>query len=153
MSTYIYNDKEFHSIKQLSEYVNINEKTLTARLRKGMAIEDACKKIDLRCTYYLDNNIEKTLLQICKEQSKKPDLIRNRLKYGYSLYEAFNKPKKISKQGIPIVVNGILYNSIAAALKKLNLLHKESTIRRRLKSGMNADTAFNLEMQPGKGWL
>lgn len=31
---YVYEGREFSSIRKLSEYVNINEKTLTARLRK-----------------------------------------------------------------------------------------------------------------------
>lgn len=82
---------------------------------------------------------------ICREQAKNADLIRNRLKYGYSLNDALNKPKKISKQGMSIVVNGILYNSVASALRGLNLLHKESTVRRRLKLGMKPDEAFRFE--------
>jgi hypothetical protein len=142
---YVYEGREFSSIRKLSEYVNINEKTLTARLRKGMSVEEACQKADLRCSYYVDGGKEKSIAQICREQAKNADLIRNRLKYGYSLNDALNKPKKISKQGIPIVVNGILYNSIASALRGLNLLHKESTVRRRLKLGMKPDEAFQFE--------
>lgn len=142
---YIYEGREFYSIKKLSEYVNVNEKTITARLRKGMSVEEACKKKDLRCSYHMDDDIEKSITQICREQSKDADLVRNRLKYGYSLNEALNKPKKISKQGKPIVVQGVLYNSIASALKKMNLSHKESTVRRRLKLGMKPDDAFWFE--------
>ncbi len=142
--TYIYNDIEFSSIKSLSEYAKINEKTLTARLRRGMSIEDACENTDLRCKYFLDGNIKKSIVQICRDQSKDTDLIRNRLKYGYSLNDTLNKPKKISKQGKPIVVNGILYISIAAALRKLNLMEKEATIRRRLNEGITTDEAFNI---------
>lgn len=142
---YVYEGREFSSIRKLSEYVNVNEKTLTARLRKGMSVEEACQKADLRCSYYVDGGKEKPITQICREQAKNADLIRNRLKYGYSLNDALNKPKKISKQGIPVVVNGILYNSVASALRGLNLLHKESTVRRRLKLGMKPDEAFRFE--------
>lgn len=46
---YVYEGREFSSIRKLSEYVNVNEKTLTARLRKGMSVEEACQKADLRC--------------------------------------------------------------------------------------------------------
>lgn len=142
---YVYEGREFSSIRKLSEYVNVNEKTLTARLRKGMPVEEACRKADLRCSYYVEGGKEKSIIQICREQAKNADLIRNRLKYGYSLNDALNKPKKISKQGIPIVVNGILYNSVASALRGLNLVHKESTVRRRLKLGMKPDEAFRFE--------
>ncbi len=142
---YTYEDREFSSLKALAQYAGIHEKTLTARLRKGMSIEEACEKTDLRCSYYRDGDVEKSIAQICEEQAKDRDLVRNRLHYGYSMYDALNKPKKISRQGIPIVVNGILYNSIAAALRKLGLEHKENTVRGRLKRGMAPNEAFRFE--------
>lgn len=82
---------------------------------------------------------------IFNEKSKDEVLVRNRLKYGYSLNEALNNPKKISKQGTPIVVNGIFYNSISSAIKQLNMSDKESTIRRRLRAGIIPDIAFQKE--------
>ncbi|MBQ7781775.1 MAG: hypothetical protein IJ405_07120 [Lachnospiraceae bacterium] len=142
---YTYEDQEFSSIKALAQHTGIHEKTLTARLRKGMSLEEACKKTDLRCSYHCVGNVEKSIVQICKEQDKNDDLIRNRLHYGYSLHDALNKPKKISRQGIPIVVNGILYNSIAAALRKLGLEDKEKIVRGRLARGMTPNAAFRFE--------
>lgn len=144
---YEYDNKEFHSLKELAKYVGMNEKTLTARIRRGMSLEEACKKTDLRCSYHLDDsdNKEKSISQIIREHSKDNNLIRNRLKYGYSLSSALNTPKKISKQGKPIVVKGILYNSISEAIRKLNLENKESTIRSRLRNGKSPDEAFDFE--------
>lgn len=144
-NTYPYDGKDFSSIRELAEYVGINEKTLTARLRRGLSVEAACNTLDFRCVYFEDKGDRKSVTQICKEQAKDVVLIRNRLKYGYSLNDALNKPKKVSRQGIPIVVNGILYNSIAAALKKMNMSDKESTVRRRLKMGMKPEEAFYFE--------
>jgi len=145
---YTYDGKEFPSIKALAKYAGIHEKTLYARIRKGMQIEEACKNKDLRCSYQCDpeDNKEKSIAQICKDKSKNPELVRNRLKYGYSINDALNKPKKIARQGSPIVVNGILYNCISAAIRKHNLVEKESTIRRRLKSGMTPDMAFKFDV-------
>lgn len=145
MSTYVYDNQEFSSIKALAQYMGINQQTLTARLRRGMPIETACQKTDFRCSYYLDNNIPKSITQVCREQEKNSKLVRNRLKYGYTLNEALNRPKKITRQGKPVVVNGILYNSIASALQKLDLVQKETTVRRRLKAGMKPDDAFRFE--------
>ncbi|MBQ9135971.1 MAG: hypothetical protein IJX66_07775 [Lachnospiraceae bacterium] len=142
---YIYEGQEFSSRKALAQYTGIHEKTLTARLRKGMSLEEACKKTDLRCSYHRDGDVEKSIVQICEEQDKDEELIRNRLHYGYSLHDALNKPKKITRQGIPIVVNGILYNSIAAALRKLGLEDKENIVRGRLARGMTPDRAFRFE--------
>jgi len=53
----------------------------------------------LRCSYHLDNEERKSIVQICDEQSKDASLVRNRMKYGYSLNDALNKPKKITRQG------------------------------------------------------
>lgn len=135
---------EFHSIKELSEYCGVHEKTITARIRRGMSVKDACKKKDFRCTYYSYENRDISLCCICKEEEKSYELVNNRLKYGYSLNDALNKPKKISKQGKSIVVNGILYNSIAMACRKLNLGEKENTIRSRLRAGKSPDEAFEI---------
>lgn len=143
---YFHGGKEFHSIKALAEYVGLNEKTLTARLRKGMPLKEACSAADLRCHYNQMDGVEKSIAQICKERQKDQNLIYNRLKYGYSLEDALNKPKKISRQGLPIIVNGILYDSIADATRKLNLTEKESTIRSRLRLGFSLDEAFEFDM-------
>lgn len=77
------------------------------------------------------------------ERNRALMLVRNRLKRNYSLNKALNSPKKIAKQGKPIVVNGILYNSIAEAARKLGLSHKEGTIRSRLRAGWSNNDAFN----------
>lgn len=141
-NVYLYNGKEFHSIKALANYVGINEKTLTKRLQRGLDIESACQKRKLSARYITEGVEEKYLAEVCGEQEKDCALVRNRLKYGYSLDEALNKPKKISKQGKPIIVNGVLYNSISAAVRKLNLEDKENTIRSRLGTGKNPNMAF-----------
>lgn len=144
-NTYYYDGTVFHSIKALAKYAGIHEKTLTARLRRGMSLEDACINTDLRCVYQtdsLDNN-EKSLAQICRDHEKDFSLVKNRMKYGYSLHDALNNPKKVSKQGMPITIKGITYKSIAEAVRQLNLEDKESTIRSRLRVGTPPDQAFH----------
>jgi len=98
-NVYPYDGMEFRSIKALANHVEMNEKTLTARLRRGIPINEACRNEDLRCSYHLDNEERKSIVQICDEQSKDASLVRNRMKYGYSLNDALNKPKKITRQG------------------------------------------------------
>ena len=141
-NTYEYDNKTFSSIKALSNYVGMNEKTVTARLRRGLSIEKACDPKLLNKRYSMYDGVEKSITQICREQDKDIDLVNNRLKRNYGLNEALNKPKKITRQGSPIIVNGILYKSIAAAARKQKLSHKESTIRSRLKAGWDNDRAF-----------
>ena len=139
---YTLDNKDFYSIKELAAYVGKNEKTITARLRRGMSVEEAWDKKELRCTYFPYKNEDRSLCQICEEEEKSKELVRNRLKYGYSLDDALNKPKKISKQGKPIVVYGVLYNSLAMACRKLGLEDRENTIRSRLRAGKTVDEAF-----------
>lgn len=139
---YSYNNKEFSSLKELSKYSGVNEKTITARLRRGLSVEEACKNTDLRCSYMEYNNSKNSIQQICDNENKNPQLIRNRLKYGYSINEALNTPKKISKQGKPIKINGILYGSVSEALRKLNMIDKEHVVRGRLYSGATPEQAF-----------
>lgn len=142
---YEYDGQEFTSIKKLSEYTKVHEKTLTARLRRGMSIEQACISEDLRCTYYGEGKQKKSLAEICRDNSKNIELVRNRIVYGYGLSKALNTPKKVTRQGRPIIVRGILYNSVMDAMRKLGLEHRESTIRGRLHRGMNPDEAFCFE--------
>lgn len=140
---YILDEKQFHTIRELAEYSGVNEKTITARLQRGMSVKEACEKKDFRCTYFSHKGEEKALVRICEEEEKNQELVRNRLKYGYSLKDALNKPKKISKQGKPIVVNGILYNSLSMACRKLGLVEKENTIRSRIYAGKTINEAFS----------
>ena len=45
---YTLDDLDFCSIRELADYVEMNEKTITARLRRGMSVKEACEKKDLR---------------------------------------------------------------------------------------------------------
>lgn len=137
--------QSFSSIKALAAYVGINEKTITARLRRGMSVEEACETRDFRSKYISYKGKEMTLSEICDMEDKNKELVTNRLRYGYSLSDALNKPKKISRQGKPIVVNGVLYNSVSAACRKLGLENRESTIRSRLRLGKSIEEAFDFE--------
>lgn len=124
-------------------YLGRTKQPLQSRIRRGMSIDKACTTKDLRCHYFNIDGEEKSITQVCEDQRKDAELVSNRLKYGYSMHDALNKPKKVTKQGKAIVVNGILYNSIAEATRKLGLSEKESTIRRRLASGEIPNDAFS----------
>ncbi len=139
MGRYLYDGKEFSSTKSLSKYCGVKETTIRARFRRGMSVDEACLLTDHRCRYIE----EKPLVSIIREQGQDPDLVNNRLKYGYTLSEALNTPKKITRQGRPIIVHGILYQSISAALRALELEDKESIIRGRLNRGYKPNDAFS----------
>ena len=143
---YQYDNKEFSSLKALARYAGINEKTLTARIRRGMSLEDACRKTDLRCTYFIGDDGEKSVTEICNDNDKGYWLVQNRLKYGYNMKDALNTPKKVTKQGAAVIVEVILYNSLSGAIRKYNQEEKEQKIRRRIKKGRDPTEVFQ-EMQ------
>lgn len=144
---YTYDGRVFPSIESLAAYTGINVKTLTARLRRGIEVEEACKPADLRCRYFKEGSVDKSLTQLCRDNQKDRDLVASRLAYGYSIDRALNSPKKITKQGAPIVVFGILYNSLAAAVRKFGLQSKENKIRRHIRAGRTPDTVFREVLQ------
>lgn len=143
---YSFDGRSFSSIDSLAAYAGINTKTLTARLRRGMSVEEACAVTDYRCRYFVEDSVSKSVTQLCKDNQKDRELVSNRLKYGYSIEKALNSPKKVTRQGEPIVVFGTLYNSLAAAVRKFGLQSREQRIRRRIKAGESPNTVFR-EMQ------
>lgn len=67
---YEFDGKEFGSLKDLAKYAGINEKTLTARIRRGMPVEQACQKTDLRCKYSMDQGAKNLLLKFAGRMKK-----------------------------------------------------------------------------------
>lgn len=141
---YEYDGEKFSSIKKLARYVGLNEKTLTKRLQKGMSLDEACNP-KLKGRVYTKVSPEDSISSLCRKKKIDRSLIYNRRRYGYSEKDAFNKPKKISKQGRPMVVNGVLYTSVSLAIRELGLEERESTIRSRLRGGKSPDEAFHFD--------
>lgn len=142
MGNYLYDGKMFTSLKALSKYCGVYEKTISYRIHHGMTLEEACVNKKYSCNYSYDDSKEKSLIDLCKDKKKDIELVQNRLSRGYTIQEALNKPKKVTKQGKSVLVDGTLYNSVSEACRELKLEVKESTIRRRLLKGWNADDAF-----------
>ena len=141
---YYFDNKEFSSLRKLAKYVGMNEKTLTKRLQRGVPLEEACKP-KLMGRVYTKISPEDSISSLCRKKKIDKHLIYNRRRYGYSEKDAFNKPKKISKQGRPIVVNGVIYASASLAMRELGLEERESTIRSRLRAGKSPDEAFRFD--------
>lgn len=97
-------------------------------------------------SFFIEDDREKSITEICKDNDKNYGLVQDRLKYGYNMKDALNTPKKVTKQGSPVVVDGILYNSLAAAIRKYNLEEKEQKIRLRIRKGRDPTEVFQ-EMQ------
>lgn len=139
---YMLDGRGFSSQRELSVYCGVHEKTIAARLRHGLSLQEACKKEDKRDTYYVMNGERKSLKEICRCCGQDKELVRNRLAYGYSIEEAVSLPKKVSRQGNPLMVNGMWYPSLSAALRNFGLEAHESAIRYHMKRGRNPDDVF-----------
>lgn len=137
---YEYDGKTFSSIKKLAEYLGINEKTLTARLQRGMKLEEACNPI-LKGRVYLKGVQKGCISDMAKRRGMDPHLIYNRRKYNFLETELFVE-KKITKQGRLVVVGECEYSSLAAAIREHHLEPYEQRIRRRIRQGQSPDDVF-----------
>lgn len=144
---YEYDEMTFSSIKKLAEYSGLNEKTLTARLRRGITLEEACNPV-LKGRVYLQEVQKGCISDMAKQRGIDPHLIYNRRRYNYSESELFGE-KKITKQGHPVVVGECEYSSLAAAIRKHHLEPYEQRIRRRIRQGQSPDDVFGEFLDSG----
>lgn len=137
---YEYDGRTFSSIKKLAEYSGVNEKTLTARLQRGMTLEEACTPV-LKGRVYLQGVQKGCISDMAKRRGIDPHLIYNRRKYNYLETKLFEE-KKITKQGRLVVVGECEYSSLAAAIREHHLELYEQRIRRRIRQGQSPDDVF-----------
>lgn len=105
-------------------YLGRTKQPLQSRIRRGMSIDKACTTKDLRCHYFNIDGEEKSITQVCEDQRKDAELVSNRLKYGYSMHDALNKPKKVTKQGKAIVEMGFYIIQLLKLLESLDYQRK-----------------------------
>lgn len=137
---YKYDGMEFSSLRELAAHAGINEKTLTARLRRGVELEEACNPV-LKGRIYLRGAQKGSISDMAKRRGIDPHLIYNRRKYGYTETELFGE-KRITKQGRLVAVGECEYASLAAAIRAHHLEPYEQRIRRRIGQGQSPDDVF-----------
>ena len=93
------NGREFSSIVEAAQYFQLKPSTVRYRLAKGWKIEEA---------FGIENNIRRpkvneiefdgntypNISELARAYGVRPGLVRERLKYGWSLKESLVKPKK-----------------------------------------------------------
>lgn len=137
---YKYEGMEFSSLRKLAAYAGINEKTLTARLRRGVELEEACDSV-LKGRVYLRGAQKGSISDMARRRGIDPHLIYNRRRYGYAETELFRE-KRITKQGRLVAVGECEYASLAAAIRAYHLEQYEQRIRRRIGQGKSPDDVF-----------
>lgn len=82
---------EFYTLKELARKFNLSSPCLSYRLKDmGMSIEEAVSYQSRKHFMVTIGNETKTLSEWCKEKGIRSDVVRNRLKRGLSVEEAFD---------------------------------------------------------------
>jgi hypothetical protein len=140
----VVNGKRFESISELAREYNMKDVTLRKRiLKQRLSPEEAVhrqigksgNKINLSI-----NGIEyESITQLAKAFNLEPYILYSRIKKGFTVEEAVQKPLK----GKIIEVDGKKFNSIAEAARYYNLIPEY--VQKKLKDGQTNEQALGLE--------
>ncbi len=148
------NDMTFNSLTDVAIFFNLSPATLARRLRGGWTIEQAigkdekpkrignAKRIEFNGVQYLN------LKELAKVNNKHPEMLRRKLREGYSLQEIISNEvkRKAHANAKPIAFNKKLYPSIHALVDEFKI--KASVYSKRLKRGWTIEQALEMEPAP-----
>lgn len=81
-----------------------------------------------------------SIKQACQQLGKDYWVVLKRLDLGWTLEQAFDDQSRTPRY--PFEVNGVVYNGIADAVRKLKVPVSARTVRRRIAEGMNPEEAL-----------
>ncbi len=137
--TYVCQGVVYPTLKGLCDAYEKNPTTVARRINElGWTVEEAIFTpvgygFVYECIEY------ESLLDACKKLGKDYELVRSRIKRGWSREKALSTPLIMTE---PVVVNGITYKSLLHACNELDKNY--DVIRGRIKNGMSIADAFAL---------
>lgn len=142
--------KMFASTKEACEYYDINYSTVKYRLNKDWTIEEALELIPKKDKFIGpvtvgDKNF-KSYCEACKYFNIRKEVVKYRLRRGWTIEEAFGAKVRPRTQYETIKIKDKTFNSLAEACKFYDIL--KNTVRYRLKHGWSIEDA--LCTRPGK---
>lgn len=141
MSEVEYNGVKYQNLKEFCYENGLSYGMIRYRLHQGWSLEDAIskpKEITSVGKQFIYNGKEySSLTSFCKEYSLNYDLVKNRLKYGWSFEDAISKPKQ---ERNTVLYDGKFYKSIPELAKDVGI--SVSTIRSRLNSGYSIEESI-----------
>lgn len=158
---FIYQQKNYKSIRELAKEVKIPYTTLLHRLDNGKTLDEAIgQNRESHRQLNIKGKIFSSITDAAKFFKLSPGTVSARLRNGWSPEEAVGlvkrkrkKPKNITKN--PVCVNGVTFPSLAAAARHFGLA--ENMVNKRVKNNkLTIEQALELEpfpdwFTPGKG--
>ena len=142
--------KEYKSITDLVEKYGCNYNTVFSRIKRGLALEDVLSKERLlehsgKKIIGPDGKEYKSITALAKAYGCNYDIVRRRLKKGFSVEDAISKSKFANKREVEKFVgpDGKEFKSLRALTKAYE--YNYDTVRRRLKKGISLEDALSKE--------
>ena len=149
-------NKQYSSLKEISDVYKLPVSTVLARLDQGLTLEEAVAAPRWSHTKVAINDQQfPSIASASRHYGLNPELVRGRLGKGWSIEEALEtikRKKKITNhnnKGKNVTVQGVEYKSI----KEAALAHgfKPRFISNRVKRGLSIEEA--LELKPFPTWF
>ena len=141
MSEVEYNGVKYPNLKEFCYENGLSYGMIRYRLHQGWSLEDVIskpKEITSVGKQFIYNGKEySSLTSFCKEYSLNYDLVKSRLKYGWSFEDAISKPKQ---ERNTVLYDGKFYKSITELAKDVGI--SVHTIRSRLNSGYSVEESI-----------
>ena len=138
----------YKSITEACKHYNLDPKRIIYRLNNGWSVEEAFgfvekEKIVEPITITVEGRTYNSIAEACKHYNLRSGKVYGRINRGWSIEEAFELVKRDNnRNNKEIIVNGIVFKSLAEACKHYNLNY--STIKNRLHVGWSIEEGFEL---------
>ena len=148
-----YNGVKYQSLKEFCYEFELNYELVKRRLRNGWSLEDAISKPRERvCTniakgFSYNGKEYSSFKSFCKEHSLNYDLVKSRLRNGWSLEDAISKPARVRRNmnsrdsNMGFSYNGKEYSSVYSFCKEYGLSY--NLVKNRLRSGWSLEDAIS----------
>lgn len=136
-----YDGVKYPSVKKLCYELGLDCGLVRNRLSRGWSLEDAISKPRVDETmgkgFSYNGKEYSSISSFCKEYGLNYDLVKSRLKYGWSFEDAISKPKQ---ERNTVLYDGKFYKSITELAKDVGI--SVHTIRSRLNSGYSVEESI-----------
>lgn len=121
MSKYIYKGKEYSNLNEIANAFGIKTRTLTARLKSGLNLEDAIEKpIEKKSVEIEYQGIKyPSISSLAKSMETDTDLVLSRIDLGWDLESALTVP--IKQINTEVIYGNKKYNSIRELSTELDI--------------------------------
>lgn len=121
MKKYVYQGKEYLTIREIASEFNVSDRLVASRLRAGWTLEDAIEKPikSMACETEYRGVIYPSIAELARTFDVDIDLLQTRLDLGWNIETALNTP--VRSNSIEVVYKDKKYNSISELSIELDI--------------------------------